>query len=37
MSVITNCMLKIIITRIDVKYFLDKEKYIITVHIPSLL
>ena len=37
MCMITPCMLKIIIMRIDLKHFLHKGKYIITAHMPKLL
>ena len=36
MSMIKPCMLKIIIMRIDLKYFLHKGKYIITASKPEL-
>ena len=37
MCMITSCMLKIIIMRIDLKYFFHKGKYIITARMPKLL
>ena len=37
MRMIMPGMLKIIIMRIDLKYFLHKGKYIITVSMPKLL
>ena len=33
MCMITPCMLKIIIMRIDLEYFLHKAKFVITVRI----
>ena len=37
MCMITSCTLKIVIIRIDLKYFLRKGKYIITARMPKLL
>ena len=34
MRMITSCMLKTIIMRIDLKYFLYNAKYVITARIP---